>query len=309
MQDAPPPAAVVIDGTLRRVAGGDERPVPGAWVILHRVDAAGPGPVDSVRTDAAGRFRFRRPAAALAADSAALYVVSADRHGIAYLSRPVDPRHTGGALDLEVFDTTAAPLPVAVRGRHVVVGALGAAGTRDVVEVWDLANDSTRTRVSGGDHLPTFEAPLPPRATAIRANGGDIGAAALRAGDGRVRVFAPIAPGLKQLALRYTLPADAPLEFRLGAATDVLEVMVEDPDGRAEGGGLRGTDPVEVEGRRFQRFLAEHATADTRVTVRAPGRGTVPPSRLRAMLIATVIGAALLVGLAAYTGRRFLRPR
>ena len=185
MQDASPPAIVVVEGTLRRIAGSDERPVPGAWVVLHRVDASGPGPVDSVRTDAVGRFRFRRPAAASATDTTALYVVSADRHGIAYLSRPVDPRNTGAALDLEVFDTTSAPLPVAVRGRHVVVGAVGSAGTRDVVEVWDLANDSPLTRVSDGEHRPTFEAPLPTQASAIRANGGDIGAAALRAGLSR----------------------------------------------------------------------------------------------------------------------------
>ena len=34
-------------------------PVPGARVLLHRVGREEQGPIDSVRADAAGRFRFR----------------------------------------------------------------------------------------------------------------------------------------------------------------------------------------------------------------------------------------------------------
>ena len=53
-----------VEGRVRRPMGesGDSTgmgPTPGVWVTLHRVARESAGPIDSVRTDAAGRYRFR----------------------------------------------------------------------------------------------------------------------------------------------------------------------------------------------------------------------------------------------------------
>src|SRR5687767_14813468 len=51
-----------VRGTVVRRVDGGVRPVPGTWVVLHAVSVDTSGPVDSVRTDAAGGYllRYRR---------------------------------------------------------------------------------------------------------------------------------------------------------------------------------------------------------------------------------------------------------
>src|SRR5688572_27594903 len=80
------PARIAEGQVLRAVEGGDAVAVTGQWVVLHRVGADRAGPLDSARTGAGGRFRFRY-AATGAPD--ALYFVSATYGGIAYFSPPL----------------------------------------------------------------------------------------------------------------------------------------------------------------------------------------------------------------------------
>jgi hypothetical protein len=76
--------------------------------------------------------------------------------------------------------------------------------------------------------------------------------------DGRVHLFAPVAPGLKQLSFRYELPRDAfPLTVPITEPVGVLEVVADDPGARVSGAALRERPPVRSEGRTFKRFLAQ----------------------------------------------------
>ncbi|HEX5581422.1 MAG TPA: hypothetical protein VFX39_07595, partial [Gemmatimonadaceae bacterium] len=65
--------------------GADAGPAParGVWVTLHRVAPGDAGPVDSARTDAAGRYTiaYRR-----APQDSAVFFLSASHAGITYFS-------------------------------------------------------------------------------------------------------------------------------------------------------------------------------------------------------------------------------
>jgi hypothetical protein len=312
------PAISVAQGAERLIEGrvvlpatrGAPRPVRDAWVVLHRVASDTAGPLDSMRTRADGAYRFRyRPTG----DSAAIYFVSTNRGGIAYFTTPSrEPILRGDAAELLVFDTTSAPIPITIRGRHVIVTAPDTGDSRAIIEVYEVSNDSSVTRVARGADGITFTAPLPPGAARLAGGDGDVSPDAIRLNAGRVEVSAPLAPGTKRVSFYYDLPTDrSPIELLVESAVPVLEVLIEDPNGTAEGAGLVSVDPVNVEGRPFRRFLAQDVAAAQTIRITAPTSGSA--TNLRLMLIVTAIGAAMLFGLGAAFLRRgpsaFVRAR
>ena len=143
---AAPAPPLVLAGRVVRVRGADSMPLPGLRIIAHRVGTDRQGPVDSLRSDARGRFSFRlaRP------DTGAMYVVSTLYAGIGYFSAPFATGSPAGSdsIVLPVFDTssTGAPLDVAVR--HLVVSAADRDGSRDVLDIVQVANPGTTTLVA-----------------------------------------------------------------------------------------------------------------------------------------------------------------
>jgi len=278
----------------------DPLPVPSIMVTLHQVTRAGGHPLDSMVTDRAGRFSFRYPAPA---DSTAIHFVSVAYAGITYFSAPLrDPIIRGEDADLTVFDTTSRPVTITQRGRHIVVSAPAANGSRSIIEVFELSNDTSVTRIAPPDGS-TWSGGIPASATAFHVGDGDISADAVTAKDARVDVVAPIAPGLKQLSFSYDLPAKAfPLSIPAEHHTDVLEVLIEDSLGVASGAGLAEVDPVNVDERHFRRFTSRDVapSAVVRVVI------ATPPRISRGAFIAIValaLGAAMLVVLARSTWR------
>ena len=284
------------------VADGEQRPVPGIWVTLHRVSRSGGAPIDSIRSAADGAYRFRFVPVE---DPEALYFATAEYRGIAYFAGPFrESRAAGDAALLLVFDTTTAE-PLKVAGRHVVVSSASAGGARGVVEILELANEGSRTIIAphGG---ATFTATLPVTARDPRPGPGDISAEAMTIGGGAVKVIAPVSPGIRQLAFSYEIGAsDFPLRLFMRDSTPVLEVLVEDSAGKATGAGLVEADPVTIDGRWFRRFLARDPAVGASVTIEvpAPFRGA---KRIYIAGIVIVIGAAMLMALAR---AGFRRPR
>lgn len=289
----------------RVVRGGDAivHPLAGVWVALHRVGSDRAAPLDSVRSDAAGRYAFRYRTSG---DPKALYFVSCTYGGIAYFTSPLRTSSVSGEdAELVAYDTTSAPVPIRVRAHHVVVSALDTAGTRTVVEIFELSNDSSVTRVARADTGAVWKSVLLDGARDARIGQSDFSPEAVRFADARVRVFAPFAPGLKQLSFSYTVPADAKeLSLLVAAPADVMEVLVEDPFGGVEGGGLVAAGPTTVSGRSFARFLGQDVSANAVVRVRVPSRGPVSDNQVRVLIIVAALGAALLVGLARAMMRR-----
>lgn len=286
-----------VGGRVLRAAPAQLDPVPGLWVVLHRLGSDRAGPLDSVRTDARGAYEFRyRPFG----DEQALYFAAASHGGVAYFTPPlVDRVVRGEAAEIVVYDTTTRDIPITVRGRHIVVSAADPDEMRTVLEVYELSNDTTLTRVSPSrDSPPTWIAHLPSAARSPRVNNGDIPADAVLFEGGEVRVIAPLPPGVKQLAYAYSLPASLfPLSVSVTTPADVLEVLVEDPTGTASGATLSESQPVVVDGRRFRRFLAQEVPAGQVAIVDVPRAGD--SWRKRYLVgITLLVGSAMVIALA-----------
>jgi hypothetical protein len=299
-----PPAARRVYGRVVHQGPHTATALADTWVTLHRVGSDTAGPMDSLRTDASGQFMFRyQPRGA----SDAVYFVSASYDGIAYFSQPlVQPVTRGPDAEITVFDTTSQHVPIQIRGRHLIVSAPGAGGSRTVVEVFELSNDSSVTLVSpaaSGDR-PTWHTSIPPGAEGVRVGQGDVSADAVTVVHSDFEIFAPIAPGLKQISFTYTLPSSAfPLARPSAGQVSVMEILLEEPAARAEAPRLREVDPVSIQGRTFRRFIAQDVPAGSAARVIVPviigDRRT-----LYFALVLTAIGAAMLGALARAFTRR-----
>jgi hypothetical protein len=304
---APRPPA----GTPRRVEGRVLRPVAKTlepiadeWVTLHRVGSDTAGPIDSMRTRADGRFAFHYRTSGVAD---AVYFVSATYDGIAYLSQPLTRAIVQGAeADITVYDTTTRAIALRVQGRHLVVSAPAATGLRSVVEVFELSNDTSVTVVSAASTTarPTWSVALPPDAQRFQVGQGDVPPDAVTLVRHQVQVFAPFAPGLKQLSFSYTLPSSSfPLVRPLPTGAIVFESLLEEPRARVDAPRLREVAPVAVEGRTFRRYLAQDIPVNSVVRVTVP----VVYANRRALYIAVIIiiiGVGMLIGLALAFRRR-----
>ncbi|HKO15098.1 MAG TPA: hypothetical protein VJU87_02610 [Gemmatimonadaceae bacterium] len=296
-----------VDGRVLRGTPEGPAPAPGVTVVLHRVGSDRAGPLDSAVTDARGRYAFRYRTSG-SAD--AIYFVSASYDGIAYFSSPLQqPRVSGDAAAITVFDTTRTPFEIHVAGRHLVFGSPDPRGRREVVEVYDLQNDSSVTLVSADDAHPVWSTHLPERAESATANpAGDIAPAAVRFAGDSVMLLAPLSPGIRQLSFSYLLPRDAlPLAIPVTRPIGVLEVLAEEPRTRVSGARLVETAPVQNEGRTFRRFLAQDVPPGVVVGVDVPF--TAEDARIRVLWAVAALFGAAMIGALVFAGLRRGRAR
>jgi hypothetical protein len=251
--------------------------------VLHRVTAAEQGPVDSVLTGPDGTFRFP-----LGRDTSALHLLSARHHGIEYFSTPLKQAPSGTeAVTLVVHDTSSRA-PVGLASRHVVVPRAGEGGVREILDLVLLNNTGTMTRVAPDSLSASWTGPLPPGSEGLEVGESDVSPdAVLRQGD-TVVVSAPIAPGEKQLALQYHLPAGRrELAIPLGPEPLAFTVLLEDPGATVSAPGLALADSQVLEGRSFRRWTGDLA-ANTVVRVSLPG--TDPnATAILAVLVTTLV--------------------
>jgi hypothetical protein len=257
-------------------------------VVLHRVTPAAQGPVDSVLAGRDGRFRF-----SLVRDTTALHLLSARHDGIEYFSTPLDGRRDGGdqSVTLVVHDTSSTA-PVGVSARHVVIPRAGEDGSREVLDLVLLANTGSRTRVAPDSLSASWTGPLPPASEGLELGESDVSPDAVtRRGDSAI-VSAPIAPGEKQLAFQYHLPAGRQeITIPIGREAVALSVLLEEPGASVIGPGLALADSQLIEGRSFRRWTGE-LPANSAVRVSLPGAARNPTVLLAAMV--AVLALALL---------------
>ncbi len=306
LQAALPSVPQRVSGRIVRPGGQRVDPVSGAWVVLHRVGPDHAGPLDSVRSDNGGRYSFTY---VRSGSADAIYFVSASYDGIAYFTPPLaEGRVSGGDGEITVFDTTSDRVPITVRGHHVVVSAADPNARRSVVEVYDLSNDGTVTRVAVDDSPAgaTWQAHIPARASDFKVGQGDVTAAAVSYANGLVSVFAPLAPGIKQLSFSYSLPAESfPLKLPLERPTGVYEILIEDKTGSVTAPQMKEVDPVAVDERNFRRFLGSDMPENSVAMIDLP-----EPPRTRSIdprflvAITLLIGGSMILALAQALRRR-----
>jgi hypothetical protein len=289
---------LLLQGGSRSVAGRVVRPsdrgdlpVAGQWVVLHRVGSDTARPLDSVRTTADGGFSlsYKKSGA-----EDAIYFVAVRWAGIAYFSTPLhDARVTGDAAKITVYDTTSVGAPLRDRGRHVIIFAPKPDGSREIVEVYEIDNGTARTRVAAGDGRPSWSAPLPSGATDVRGGESDVSSAAIVGSAGNVQVFAPFAPGIKQLSFTYRLPRGAfPLALPPARDSAVLEVLLEEPGAAASGAGLKAVESVTVDNHHLSRWLSPNAPANAVVRI-TTANDTGSPMRYAVIALVVLMGGAM----------------
>jgi len=282
-----PPSTV--EGRVVRPAITGEVPVPGIVVTIHRVGADSSGAIDSMRTDARGAYRF---AYRRWGNPDAIYFVAAVYRGIAYFSSPIRAAIVrGDEAEIVVFDTTSSRVRFTVQGHHYVIGAPRPTGLRDIVEVYEISNDTVVTAIGRDSLSAVWSAPLPRGAMSFTPANSDVSASSLRANGRLVELVAPFAPGVKQLSWSYTLDARAfPLEITLDRPNALLEVLVEEPGAQVRAPSLRSQGTATTEGRTFKRFLGQNAPDGERLRIEVPSTAAAARSTV---LIALLVAASL----------------
>jgi hypothetical protein len=275
-------------------------------VVLHRVGPDSAGPLDSVRSDPRGHYSFNYTRTG---SSDAIYFVSASHDGIAYFTPPLaEGKVSGNDGEITVFDTTSGRVPMSLRGHHVVVSAADANARRSIVEVYDLSNDSTLTRVAKGETPAgaTWQAHVVSGIGDFKVSQGDISAAAVSYANGVVSVFAPLAPGIKQLSFSYSLPAKSfPLKLPIETETGIYEILIEEKAGSVIAPHMKEMEPVTVDERNFRRFLGSDLPQNSVAVIDLPAPPPTHSIDSRFLVAITlVIGGTMVLALAQALRRR-----
>lgn len=274
-------------------------PIAGRWVVLHQVTMREGGPVDSVKSDALGRWRLRIPAV----DTMAVYVASALYAGLAYFSSPlrVVPGRAVITDPLVVYDTSSTGPPIQVQRRLVTIARPKADGSRDVLELLELVNSTAATRIAPDSLRPVWAGAVPIEALQFEVQSGDFSADAVMHRDDRVLLFGPVQPnGFHQLSYGYTLAGSVQaLALPIDQPTGELDLLLEDTLGQATAPGLRSGGVQQIETRFFSRYRADSLPAGAPVRIAFP-KAPLKAERLLPLLviaIATALGAGLWVAL------------
>jgi len=285
---------VSVSGRVLR-GGRDTVPLSNAVVVLHRMASASAGPIDSVRSDARGRYRLalRNP------DSTSGYVVSVWYDSIAYFSLPLNvvSRPAVHVEDILTFPASRTGPPLRLARRLATISTATADGSREVLEILELENPGQATRITDDTLVPTWSGRLPGRTGQYRAGQGDVSPEAMRFRNDSVLIYAPIPPGpAKQLSFDYTLAAGArTFVMPIDQPTVEVNLLVEDTVALVIAPKLESFGVKEIEGRRFAAYRAGPLAAGERVEIR------LPPGKFRAQVllpyVIAVVAAGMLVAL------------
>jgi hypothetical protein len=306
LQAALPSLPQQVSGRIVRPGTDRLEPVTGAWVVLHRVGPDSAGPLDSVRSDSRGHYSFNYTRTG---SSDAIYFVSASHDGIAYFTTPLaEGKVSGNDGEITVFDTTSGHVAMSLRGHHVVISAADANARRSIVEVYDLSNDSTLTRVARGETPAgaTWQTHVVNGIGDFKVSQGDISAAAVSYANGVVSVFAPLAPGIKQLSFSYSLPAKSfPLKLPIETETGIYEILIEEKAGTVIAPHMKEMEPVTVDERNFRRFLGSDLPENSVAVIDLPAPPPTHSIDARFLVAITlVIGGTMVLALAQALRRR-----
>ncbi len=295
-----------VSGRVLR-GGRDTVPLANVWVVLHRVTREQGGPIDSVRSDAHGRYRMLLRNA----DSAGAYVVSAWYDSLAYFSLPLNVlgRPATHVEDIVTFSTTTKGPPIRLARRLGTVAAAREDGTREVLEILELENTGQTTRVTKDTLEPTWAGRVPARVGQFRGGQGDISPDAMQFRHDSVIVLGPIPPGpVKQLSYGYSLPVGTrALVIPIDQPTVELNLLVEDTAAAVTAPKLERLGVQEIEQRHFAAYRAGPLAPGDNVEIRLPA-GAFRAQTLLPYVIA-ILAAGMVVALIWALRKRPTEPR
>ena len=225
-------------------------------------------------------FRFRFPV-----DSESVYLLSARHHGIEYFSAPL--RGVGDVMPdtvLLVVSDTSSAVSVRAPNRHIVIAPPTADGTREIVDFITLQAAGGRlTRVSPDSQTPNWAGPLPPSVRDARVGESDFSPDAVLIERDSVFLFAPVAPGEKQLLVHYWIPMDQ-AALTIPSASDEVDLYIEGDGATAGGPQLVAVAPEEIGGSQFAHWTGTPPPG-TSIDIRL-----APPRRNSSLPIIVLVG-------------------
>jgi hypothetical protein len=292
-----------VSGRVETPGREKQLPVPNVMVTVHRVGSDSSGALDSVRTDAEGRYslRYRK-----FGDDAAIYFAAAVYRGIAYFSAPLQSaRAQGEEAEITVFDTTSKPVQLHVAGHHFVVSSPSPDGSRNIVEVWEISNDTTVTVVGRDSLTAVWKTPAPAGASRFQGGPGDVTASSIVLRGDSVALLSTFGPGVKQISYTYTLPSSSfPLDLSVTQPTSVLEILVEEPLGQVTSASIRPQAAATTQGRTFKRWLGQDVPPGEHVRITVPTSSAGTRTRLLVGLAAGIIAIMVLALVRALRAKR-----
>jgi hypothetical protein len=269
----------------------DSVTLAGVEVSLHVITPDSGGVVATSVSDDAGRFRFEVDPPTGGNAESTVYLLTTRYQDVVYVG---DALHSfpesQDELSLLVYESRPVDELPLVR-RSTVVQAAG--GGLELLDVFEIVNDSDTTLVRSPDAGSGWEVSLPSGAgrTASASIGFGSGSYELRADDMLLDLSVP--PGGRTFSVRYRvsgpvvqLALDRPLAEQL--------VFVEEESGmRVE--GLTPAGSAEFEGGRFDRFSGTDRQPGTPATIRVTSVGSPRRYAWIALFAGAVLAVAALV--------------
>ncbi len=198
-----PAAEAAVDGVvLNRTTG---RPQPGAIVTLYQLGDQGMQPVQTVRSDAAGRFQ-------IAATPQGPHLLQTIHAGVLY-NQMLQPGANTSGLTLDVYDASADPAIARVTQHMILVEAMG--GVLHVSESIIFQNSSKQAYNDARNGTLRFYLPpgaqAAPQVNVTAPQGMPVERPAVKTGrDGVYKVEYPVKPGETRFDLTYVIPEQEP---------------------------------------------------------------------------------------------------
>jgi len=230
--------------------------VGSALVTLHEVALGGGSEIDSVVVADDGSFAFELPRVP-DPESGTVFFASTLYEDILYFGIPVNSViQLDSTYVIRVYETEPAPpggADFTVSVRNLFLQDVGTGWS--AVDLIQIRNDGFRTLIPANGE-PVWSYPLLGGAQDFEVGESDLAEDAVRFADGRMFVAAPVPPGERLYAVRYTVPGHqfvAPLP----GLTETMELLVLEPSPPTAVTGLQPLPPIEVEeGVTYRRYAA-----------------------------------------------------
>ena len=288
---APAAGAATIRGHVFK--GAERKPASGIPVSLHPVRNDQELPGQTVSSGPDGSFSF----AGLAKDPSTSYFLSTEYEGAFYTEGPVDFMGETGVKDLQIYDIGRDLASVRVTNHHIVVER--AEDHLHVTEILIFQNNgSTAYLGTGLNHAENAGVRLGLPASVNKFEpgmGGDEGSVVVQGRDLSSR--RPIPPGQRPFSFSYEIPLSGRMDLshRLYFPTDAVDIMINDPGLRIEGGSLSYTGSRDQGGKKFEIYQAKNLPVGSEITMRVHGASFWSNPKIYPWLAAPFVIAAVLI--------------
>jgi hypothetical protein len=288
---APAAGAATIQGHVLK--GAERAPASGIPISLHPVRNDQELPGQTVSSGPDGSFSF----AGVAKDPSTSYFLSTEYEGAFYTEGPVEFTGETGVKDLQIYDVGRDLASVRVTNHHIVVER--AEDHLHVTEILIFQNDgSTAYLGTGLNHAENAGVRLGLPASVNKFEpgmGGDEGSVVVQGRDLSSR--RPIPPGQRPFSFSYEIPLSGRMDLshRLYFPTDAVDIMINDPGLKIEGGSLTYGGSRDQGGKKFEIYQAKNLPVGSEITMRVHGAGFWSNPKIYPWLAAPFVIAAVLI--------------